>query len=179
MGPRDDTTPAARHRLVPGLLAALLLTGCAAFEDRDDGEETPAPTGSVREVPLRVEEQGAQTLAFVQVRLQGAGPFEFALDTGASTSVVDDDVADRAGLELTGERRPVSGILGSGRVPVARVTDWEIGDVPVEPGEVTVVDLDSPRDDGEIQGLLGSDVLSDYGSVTVDYDDGVLRLPAP
>ncbi|MBT3150551.1 hypothetical protein HTV45_06570 [Streptomyces sp. CHD11] len=51
--------------------------------------------------------------------------------------------------------------------------------MPIAPGEVTVVGLGPPGGGGGIQGLLGSDVLSDYGSVTVDYDAGVLELPAP
>ncbi|KOV52045.1 hypothetical protein ADL00_38425 [Streptomyces sp. AS58] len=124
-------------------------------------------------------EQGGRTLAFVPVIIEGRGPFWFALDTGASTSVVDEDVADRVGLERTGERRSVSGILGTGEVPVARVDRWEVGDIRLDPGEVTVIDLGPPRGGGGIQGLLGSDVLSAFGSITVDYDDGVLTIPAP
>ncbi|MEU8844815.1 retropepsin-like aspartic protease [Streptomyces sp. NPDC048564] len=110
---------------------------------------------------------------------RGPGPFSFALDTGASTSVVDENVANRVGLERTGERRSVSGVLGTGEVPVARVDQWEVGDIRLDPGEVTVIDLGPPRGGGGIQGLLGSDVLSDFGSITVDYDDGVLTIPAP
>ncbi|WP_172639084.1 retropepsin-like aspartic protease [Streptomyces tailanensis] len=133
----------------------------------------------MREVPLRVVEQGGQTLAFVPVSIEGEGPFMFALDTGASSSVVDEDVADRVGLERTGERRSVSGILGTGQVPVAVVDQWKVGDVRLDPGEVTVIDLGPPREGGGIQGLLGSDVLSDFGSIAVDYEDGVLKIPAP
>ncbi|KUO19255.1 retropepsin-like aspartic protease [Streptomyces dysideae] len=124
-------------------------------------------------------EQNGLTLAFIPVSIEGEGPFMFALDTGASTSVVDDDVADRVGLEPTGERRSVSGVLGSGKVPVAQVDQWDVGNIRLDPGEVTVIDLGSPTDGGGIQGLLGSDVLSDFGSITIDYDDGVLTIPAP
>ncbi|WP_175412495.1 retropepsin-like aspartic protease [Streptomyces sp. TRM64462] len=166
------------RRLASVPLAALLIGGCVLYEQRDDEGPAPSP-GAVREVPLRVVEQGGRTLAFVPVTVGGKGPFMFALDTGASSSVVDDDVADEAGLRLTGERRAVSGVLGMGRVPVAEVTEWKVGDVPLDPGDVTVIDLDPPRGGGGIEGLLGSDVLSDFGSITVDYDDGTLRLPAP
>lgn len=44
-------------------------------------------------------------------------------------------------------------------------------------GRVPVVDLAPPEGRGEIQGLLGSDVLSEFGRITVDYEDGALRLP--
>ncbi|WP_187645383.1 retropepsin-like aspartic protease [Streptomyces sp. TRM49041] len=158
------------------LLAALLLAGCVVYDDSTDG---PASPGAAREVPLRVVEQGGRALAFVPVTIAGEGPFMFALDTGASASVVDDDVADEAGLRLTGESAPVSGILGSGRVPVARVNEWKVGDVPLDPGRVAVIDLGPARGAGDIQGLLGSDVLSDFGSIVIDYDEGTLTVPAP
>lgn len=159
-------------------MAALLLVGCVMYEDRDDPDAAQTSPGAVREVPLRVVEEDDRTLAFVPVSIEGEGPFMFALDTGASASVVDEDVADQVGLERTGERRSVSGILGTGRVPVAQVDQWRVGDVPIDPGEVTVIDLGPPKGGGGIQGLLGSDVLSDYGSITVDYDEGVLEIPA-
>ncbi|ELS50859.1 hypothetical protein STVIR_8167 [Streptomyces viridochromogenes Tue57] len=148
------------------------------YEDGSTSDGGQTSPGAVREVPLRVVEQGDRTLAFVPVSISGEGPFMFALDTGASASVVDADVADRVDLERTGERRSVSGVLGTGLVPVARVEQWRVGDVRLDPGEVTVIDLGPPRGGGGIQGLLGSDVLSDFGSITVDYEDGVLRIPA-
>ncbi|WP_461026492.1 aspartyl protease family protein [Streptomyces sparsus] len=167
-------------RLAAAPVVALLLTGCVVAEERDDsGSTRTSSPGEAREVPLRVVERDDRTLAFVPVSIEGEGSFLFALDTGASTSVVHEDVADELGLELTGERRPVSGVIASGEVPVADVGEWKVGDVSLEPGEVTVIDLGPPEGSGGgIQGLLGSDVLSEFGSITVDYDEGVLRLPA-
>ncbi|MBR8638851.1 retropepsin-like domain-containing protein [Streptomyces tuirus] len=186
MSTRDGRAPGGsrrrrRRRLLAALVTPLLFlsAGCVVVEDRDDTGETRTSPGVVREVPLRVVEQGGRTLAFVPVSFEDRGPYMFALDTGASTSVVDEDVADRIGLERTGERRTVSGILGTGEVPVARVDHWEVGELPLPAGEVTVIDLGPPRGGGGIEGLLGSDVLSDFGSITVDYDDGVLRIPPP
>ncbi|MEW2635050.1 retropepsin-like aspartic protease [Streptomyces sp. NPDC048389] len=182
MGTRNGIAPPVRHRWMSrfgaALLSALLLTGCVLYSDRDERDAPRPSPGAGREVPLRVLEQGDATLAFVPVSLEGEGPFMFALDTGASASVVSEDVADRVGLERTGERRSVSGILGTGQVPVARVEQWAVGDVRIDPGEVTILDLGPPRGGGGIQGLLGSDVLSDFGSITIDYDNGVLRIPA-
>ncbi|MFE0677694.1 aspartyl protease family protein [Streptomyces sp. NPDC058867] len=155
------------------LAVAPLLAGCVVAQESRDRSAARTSEG---EVPLRVVEQGGRTLAFVPVSIEGQGPFSFALDTGASTSVVDDDVADRVGLERTGERRPVSGVIGSGEVPVARVDRWEVGEIRLDPGEVTVIDLGTPGGGRGIQGLLGSDVLSDFGSITVDYDEGVLTV---
>ncbi|WP_159029669.1 retropepsin-like aspartic protease family protein [Streptomyces qaidamensis] len=159
-------------------MTAPLLAGCVVVGDRDDPSASRTSPGAARDVPLRVIERDGRTLAFVPVSIEGRGPFSFALDTGASTSVVGEEVADRVGLERTGERRSVSGIIGTGEVPVARVDRWEVGEIRLDPGEVTVIDLGPPRGSRGIQGLLGSDVLSDFGSITVDYDDGTLTLPA-
>ncbi|MDI9889220.1 retropepsin-like aspartic protease [Streptomyces sp. HNM0645] len=172
-------TPLRRLRFVVALLAPLLLIGCLVYEDRGDRGAAQRSPGVTREVPLRVAKEGGRTLAFVPVSIEGTGPFLFALDTGASISVVDDDVADRAGLERTGERRVVSGILDAGQVPVARVERWELGSIVLDPAEVAVIDLGTPRGGDGIQGLLGSDVLSGFGSITVDYDEGMLEIPAP
>ncbi|WP_215447926.1 retropepsin-like aspartic protease [Streptomyces sp. ATCC 21386] len=186
MTSQDDTSSGIRHRrgdrrgfaaLLTASLTALLLTGCVSVDGRDGAEGDSSSPEATREVPLRIVEQDDRTLAFVPVSIEGRGPFMFALDTGASTSVVDDEVADRIDLERTGERRSVSGILGTGQVPVAEVDRWEVGDVRLDPGEVTVIDLGPPRGGGGIQGLLGSDVLSDFGSITVDYANEVLQLP--
>ncbi|MDK1474796.1 retropepsin-like aspartic protease [Streptomyces sp. 549] len=168
-------------RLAAAPVAALLLAGCVVAEERaDDPGPAEASPGEMREVPLRVVEQDGRTLAFVPVTIAGEGSFLFALDTGASVSVVHEDVADEVGLELTGERRAVSGVIATGEVPVGEVEEWKVGDVPLQPGEVTVIDLGTAAEgSGGIQGLLGSDVLSGFGSITVDYDNGVLRLPAP
>ncbi len=164
-------------RLAAACLTALLLNGCVERIDDDSGDAGRSPAAT-REVPLRVVEGGGRTLAFVPVSIDGEGPYMFALDTGASTSVVDDDIADRLDLPRTGESRLVSGILGTGRVPVAEVDQWRLGDVRLDPGELAVIDI-GPPGSGGIQGLLGSDVLSEFGSITVDYDDGTLRLPPP
>jgi Aspartyl protease len=162
------------HRLAPACLAALLLAGCVPWNNDDSrGATDPA----AREVPLRVVEQGGRTLAFVPISIGGEGPYMFALDTGASASVVDDDIADRLDLPRTGEQRRVSGVLGTGRVPVAEVERWAVGDVRLAPEEVAVIDLGPPEGSGGLQGLLGSDVLSEFGSITVDYEDSTLRLP--
>jgi len=108
MNTRDDTAPGARHRRRPRRLFAAhvtapLLAGCVVAEDRDDPSAARASPGAAREVPPRVVGQGGRTLAFVPVSIEGRDTFSFALDTGASTSVVDKNVADRVGLERTGE----------------------------------------------------------------------------
>jgi predicted aspartyl protease len=107
----------------------------------------------------------------------GVGPVAFALDTGASNTVVDLQVADQLGLERTGRRQQVTGVVGQQVVEIARVDRWQLGDVPLDPGDVAVLDLPDPEQGRGLQGLIGSDVLSRFDYVVVDYDDRRLGLP--
>jgi len=163
-------------------LAVTLLAGCsgATQDGASDGATSSADThAKEREIPLDVAQRSGQTIAFVPVTIQGHGPFAFVLDTGASSSAVDDDIARRLELPTTGERQPISGVVGTDKVPVVRMTSWKAGDVALSVADATVIDMQTPQGSNpRIQGLLGSDVLSRFGSVTVDFTHEVLRLPA-
>jgi predicted aspartyl protease len=170
-----------RARLVTGqaaslCLAAALLAGCS--DNWTDGSGASSPSaGDGREVPVQVVQQDGQTMVLLQVTIRDTGPYLFVLDTGASTSAVDDDIAQRLRLPRTGERRQVSGVLGSDKVPLVRLRDWQAGKVRLQSAEATVIDLDANARARRIHGLLGSDVLNDFGSITLDYRQQVLRLP--
>ena len=52
-----------------------------------------------------------------------------------------------------------------------------LGAVELGPTRVALVDLPEPRHGPGIEGLLGSDVLSRFGCVVVDYANQQLELP--
>ena len=176
-----------RHRLIRLLLvvaAASLSAGCVVGlgptpADSRPGSPPTVPPGAeaLRTVPMEVLQSGDSTIAFVQVRIQGQGPYLFALDTGASNTVVDAQIADQLGLERTGRRQQVTGVVGQQVVEMARVDQWQLGDVQLEPGDVAVLDLPDAEQGRGVQGLIGSDVLSRFDYVVVDYDDRRLGLP--
>lgn len=187
---------------IAALLLALLLPACLAVEVRDDvaegptpaedagggglfGEETPAgePTveapqeGQDLEVPLEVVEgPGGAILAFVPVEVDGQGPYGFALDTGASTSVLDRSIAEELGLEQVGEAQGVTGVTGATEAAMVQIESWQMGEVDLGARPALVLDLGTDGAGPGIEGLLGSDVLSEFGAITVDYDEQVLRL---
>ncbi len=84
-------------------------------------------------MPLRVLQVGGSTLALVEVSLQGQGPYLFALDTGASSSVVDLQLGDELGLPRSGRSRQVTGVIGGQSVPLADVGSWRLGEVELGP----------------------------------------------
>lgn len=180
---RPTRTGRAARWLVPCLTAALLappLAGCAGGAKGPSAGASPARStaASERQVPLTVVRQAGETMAFVPVTIQGRGPFSFVLDTGASTSAVDDAVARQLRLPTSGRRRPISGVAGTESVPVVKLTSWKAGAVALGPVDASAISMQSSPGSPRIQGLLGSDVLSRFGHITVDYADRVLRLPA-
>jgi hypothetical protein len=172
-----------RLRLLVLVIAALpALAGCVVgVSGPEPAAPVPAPTppapGELRTVPLRVLQAGDSTIAFVPVTIGGQGPFLFALDTGASKTVVDVQVADQIGLARTGEQREVSGVVGQQNAPLARVEQWQLGDFALPAADVALLDLPNPPQGEGLQGLLGSDLLSGFEYVVVDYDDQRLGLP--
>jgi hypothetical protein len=144
-------------------------------EEVTEEPDAPAEDEDLR-VPLEiVEGPGGSTLAFVPVFIGDEGPFPFALDTGASNSVIDADLADELGLEDAGEPQDVRGVTGEGEAQPVLIDDWRVGDIDLGERVAASLPLD-PGGDGQFVGLLGSDVLSEYGAVLVDYDAAELVL---
>jgi hypothetical protein len=71
----------------------------------------------------------------------------------------------------------VTGVIGEQTVPLAEVASWRLGDVELAPARVALVDLPGPDQGPGLVGLLGSDVLSRFGCVVVDYANQQLELP--
>jgi hypothetical protein len=161
--------------LLTGML--LLIAASYTFVDELDPVYAEAPGADAPlEVPLDVVEGGnGGTLAFVPVTIHGQGPFTFALDTGASHSVVDAGIAEQIGLEHTDAPAEVTGVAGAATATPVQVDHWQVGGVDL--GARTVLALDLAHNGGlSLQGLLGSDVLNEFGTVTVDYDAATLTL---
>jgi hypothetical protein len=167
-------TPSRLLAVVLSLSLAIVAAGCRHGQVI---EGPPAEDLDAGEVPLQiVQGPGGGVVVYVEVAFDGAGPYLFALDTGASRSLVDSEVVQEAGLEDTGRSEPVLGVIGQQEAAVHRVTDWRIGDVELPETEVFRLDLRHPPGQDRPSGLLGSDVLSQFQRVVIDYERGVLEL---
>jgi predicted aspartyl protease len=129
-----------------------------------------------RSVKLRVLSGPGGVFAFLRVYIGGRGPFAFTVDTGASHSVVDFDVVRRLGLKTIGAPVEVTGITCRGEAGRLRMARWRAGTVRLPAGEIQTIDMPDPGGGIEIDGLLGSDVLSTFGAITVDYEGERLFL---
>jgi predicted aspartyl protease len=121
----------------------------SAGDHRLGGPDAPAP------VPVRL----AGFLPIVPVQVAGAGVLEFAVDTGATTTIIDGEVARAMGLEPVA-RSPV--VTAAAREPVTRVRldSLVIGGLRVSGLDILAIDLTPLREvDRRIAGVLGQDVL--------------------
>ena len=143
----------------------------------------PQPTLAI---PLTLERAGNGVEPRVPVRLNGRGPYSFLVDTGASRSMLDSGVAREAGLTDTHEVVTIrSWVATLTRIPVVASGEWTAGEHRMPRSRFAVYDLGwsdaasrtpfSPP----IAGILGSDVLRQFGVVRLDFASGQLLLRAP
>jgi hypothetical protein len=140
------TADGPSRRLVSGaLLAALAGPGAGlAQETRIDEFRADQTTDRVRR-------------STVPVFINGQGPFQFAVDTAASASVVASDVVERLGIAPAGEL-DMHTVIGLERVPAVRARTLSSGSLSV--GEARMAVGSRPGLIG-LDGLLGLDLLAE------------------
>jgi predicted aspartyl protease len=158
------------RRWPAGALAVVLLAGCGG-----GSAAVKVPPGQVLVEP-KIMKEGRQVLALVPVTINGKGPFAFALDTGAAESLVDSQVAKALAVPTTGRKHEIAGVASVTTASSIKVTDWRVGEVKLPPTTVVEANLPFGNAHGGVQGLLGSDLLSQFNIVTIDYDHGRLLL---
>jgi predicted aspartyl protease len=160
-------------RLAALTLAVLVLAGCGG--SAKVVKPTVGADGSMN-VAIKVLKHGKQVIALVPVTIDGKGPYNFAIDTGASQSLLDSSVAEKLHVHATGDKHPVAGITDVTQVKTLVVKHWSVGGVQLPTATIVETNLPFGNADGGVQGLLGSDMLSQFDVITIDYDRQVLRL---
>ena len=127
-------------------------------------------------VAIKVLRHGKQVIALVPVTINGKGPFTFALDTGASRSLMDSAVAKRLQVQKTGPAGKIAGVNSVTKAQLVKVTTWKVGQIKLPPTTIISSNLPFGNAYAGIQGLLGSDMLSGFDVVTIDYTQKQLRL---
>jgi len=160
-------------KLAALLIAALVVAGCGGSSRMT--KPTVGPDGSLN-VAIKVLKRGKQVIAVVPVTIDGKGPYTFAIDTGASQSLVDTSVAKELRVPTTGDKHPVAGITNVTNVKTLFVKHWSVGGVKLPATTIVETNLPFGNADGGVQGLLGSDMLSQFDVITIDYGRQMLRL---
>lgn len=113
--------------------------------------------------------------AVVPVLVNGNGPYDFLVDTGSTTSVVDRKLAKDLGLKPL-QQTVIRTAHGTERVPIARVHEMQVGPRSTETVLVLVSNMKGVRSlDGNVRGILGFNVLSRF-RYTLDYQQKKLRF---
>lgn len=151
-------------------LLGLFLTGCTVnLNSPVTLANTPAH-GVTVPAEIRHGDRGA-TLVVVDVMIHGKGPYQMALDTGASLTLIDRPLALQLGLTVAGPPEDITGVGGQQRVTPVTISKWSVGQAQFPTMTITSAPLSDLKNSAGVDGLLGSDVLDRYGAVTIDYTD--------
>jgi predicted aspartyl protease len=168
-----------RHaRLLPlAVLLASALGACdISFGSVGQAGQTTT-IGSTTTVKVTIlRGTGGSTLIEAPVTINSHGPYHFIIDTGASVSVVDTALADQLGLPVVGVGQPVSGVGGVETATPIQVNAWQLGKLKLPAAAVVKGDLPGTEHGQGLQGLLGSDILSRFGKVSIDYSQATFTV---
>jgi tetratricopeptide (TPR) repeat protein len=125
-------------------------------------------------MPAPIRFQKSLNLIFASIKVNGKGPYDFAIDTGATQTVISEKLAKDAGLQLV-TSTVVYGIGGAGKVETKlyKMKELVAGDVTVK--NTPVGTFNDPLIAQVADGILGTSIFSDF-IVTVDYPAGQLLL---
>ncbi|HKY30751.1 MAG TPA: retropepsin-like aspartic protease [Pyrinomonadaceae bacterium] len=159
------------------LLLALLSLGCRVPSAVSPGTPSDTAPGEVR-----FELAGPNGAAIiVPVKINGKGPYDFVLDTGATFTCVDRKLAEE--LKLADWSGPFGTVVikpGEGDMGFVKVDLLEVGDT-VKASDLVACKLDLSRMQPPgfgVKGLIGLNVLKSY-RVTIDFERNSLRLDKP
>jgi len=129
-----------------------------------DAPQNPAP------IPLRK----SLNLVFARVMINGTGPYEFAVDTGASQIVLSEKLAGDLGLTPV-TSTIMHGVGGGGKIDTKlySVKEMTIGDVKIK--NVPVGTFNDPLVSQLADGIFSTAVLSDF-ILTVNYPGNQLEI---
>ncbi|PYK45717.1 MAG: hypothetical protein DME46_03475 [Verrucomicrobia bacterium] len=119
---------------------------------------------------------GGQPLILLPVRVNGDGPFEFILDTGAGTSLLSSDLAKKLNIKIisTKEGQSAGGKIS---VSLAKIDSLALGAAKLDDVDVGIVDLNhiAKTIGTKIDGDVGYNFLKHF-RITIDYHDCEIRF---
>lgn len=132
--------------------------------------------GAKTEVPIRLANP-AKPLILVDVHANGCGPFQFAIDTGTSTSAISPELAKQLGIEGA----PI-GPVTTGSAPVnvhaGSIESFQLGGAKIDNMAVVVADFFAMLNaaiGAKLDGIVGYNFLRNY-KVVIDYPSEMLTL---
>jgi predicted aspartyl protease len=167
----------SRRQFVACGVSSLALAPMAGWSDsapQDAGASpgTRLPTPEQTSDKMAAATDSEQHLT-VEVRIDGAGPFRFVVDTGADRTVIAEEVAVALGLRR-GRQVMLNGIVRSLTADTVLVSNFSVGSVVRKNLELPVL----PRALLQADGYLGLDTV-DGLRVTFDFRNHALEIGRP
>jgi len=118
-----------------------------------------------------------ESLIVVPVTLNGRGPFQFVLDTGTNSSLIDTHLAQQLGLNTVDQ---LTLLTAAGQKSVSRtfVQTASVGLAVGRDMELLVTNLDSAFPGSSVRGVLGQNFLQAF-DLFLEYRKGVVTLLSP
>lgn len=119
----------------------------------------------------------AKPLILVEVHANGRGPFQFAIDTGTSTTAITREMAQEIGVASS----PIgAGTTAGARVDVTagQLSSFQIGSAKIDNMAVVVADFFSMLSQAvgtKLDGIVGHNFLRNF-RVVIDYPGETFRL---
>jgi predicted aspartyl protease len=109
-------------------------------------------------------------LVGVPVHINGKGPFDFVLDTGAGNTCITPELASQIGLEPKQVHGIARGVGGDVQLELASVDTLSVGETKISHSQMVVIDLSKVSPKGTLieNGIIGYDFLSRFETV-IDY----------
>ena len=132
--------------------------------------------GARTEVPIRLASP-AKPLILIDVHANGRGPFQFAIDTGTSTTAITPELARQLGVDCS----PV-GAGTTGGAPInfsaGSLQSFQLGGAKIDNVEVVVADFFTMLNaaiGANLDGIVGYNFLRNY-KVVIDYPGETITL---
>lgn len=117
-------------------------------------------------------------IILVDAKVNGKGLFNFAVDTGASGTVISKQTAEKLGVSENGATSK-KGHCCSGEIDASLVAveSVEVGDTKVRDIQVAIVDLSaiSKAVGANLEGIIGYNFMKDY-RVVIDYPNSAISF---
>lgn len=153
------------------LLSFLLIAaGC--------GSTRSASTETVHMPVIRLPGGGEVVKLLVPVTIEGH-QYAFVVDSGSGRTVIDLNTANALGLPTAGPPVTAYSLGCALNTQIRQVRSWSFAGHEMPPLQVAVqaIDVGLPQVDGlPVVGLLGSDVLSKFGSIHLDFVSQTMTL---
>ena len=130
-------------------------------------------------LPIKIVHLGKGAVVLANVCIDGVGPFPFVVDSGSALSVVDTQLSHRFHLHQVGTPELAAGIGCSTTVVPEQVSRWSVGNLTLRSQTVLSTALPNLDASQPLDGVIGSDVLSRFGAVRIDYRTQTMSLGDP